>query len=134
MRKIHIMAEEFDDFLYAAVITGPAENLQQLETAVRLICKLRDPSYTREEVIPIERQQEAARIGQKLVPGRQMSVESTNLELEEDEYQLCLSKLEQHIHRVNMVGAPELYNLIQKFKLALSFSNNHFINPAKEVA
>jgi hypothetical protein len=115
MRKVTVTRDEFDDLFYTACTSGAAESLEQLEIATRVVRKLQDPSYTRKEVIPSDILEAARKQRQKLLPSYYLDHDHVALTFEEDEWRLVCSRLKDHIHRVNIVVAPQLYELIKRF-------------------
>lgn len=112
MRKIILRKSQYDDLVYPACTAGAAENIGQLATAVRLLTKLRNSAVTEREVISEELLREYAKARQKPVPQYFLTEDQAEFELEEDEFDLLHTKVKEHIHRVNLVAAVELHELI----------------------
>lgn len=130
MRTIKLRKPQFDDLLYPACMTGPVENFDQLEVAMRLMAKLQDPALTEKEVISEDLLREYAKARQKPVPQQQLREQEATFTFEEDEFKLLVSKVKEHIHRVNMVAAPDLYKLIKQLEAAEI--NSHGVNSDAE--
>lgn len=112
MRAITFKKDEFDDFVYPALATSSAENMQELEVAVRLMRKLSERNITEEEVITESRRTEADRQGHKVIPFRKLVSVVSTFHFEEDEWNLLRTRLEAYMPRVSLAAAERLYTLV----------------------
>lgn len=116
MREVHVTREQFDEFLYPAIASSSAENESELETAVRVLRKLKKPDITFEEVISSEEQERAKKNRTKLVPFRKLTVDEHTFMFEEPEYKLVLDRVKAHLPRISLAAAEELWEFYESVK------------------
>jgi hypothetical protein len=104
MRTFKIEAPQFDDLLYPIVITATSFDEVELETAVRVLRKLKQASH---EVDGDNTQQHKP--GTRTVASRALSTETHTFTLEEDEHKLLLQRLREGVRRVP-------FGLLEEFK------------------
>lgn len=114
MRRVTITAEEYNMFLFPHVGGSTIAKIEEQDTAVRLIAKLKDPGE--EQELPQE-QLEAVQRGQQIFPAYIMERGAEcELNLEEDEAKMAVQKLQETIFRVPLAGLTEYKVLIEKIK------------------
>jgi hypothetical protein len=113
MRKVTLTAYQFDNFVYTPVANSSAENENELETALRVMRKLKDPKLTRDGEISPE---EAKLIGKiAAYAPRVLATAEAIFEFEEDEFALILRRMNKARTSLALVALPDLMETIEVF-------------------
>jgi hypothetical protein len=109
MRTIKITDEDFNRFIWPSVAMGSPENVDQLETIVGLVRKLKDMSEETDEVMMMNGQG---------IPARKLKTKTKELKLEKAEHKIVQAQV-GNLSRVVRNAFVEEYNEVyQKIKSA----------------
>lgn len=107
MRAVTVTKQQFDEAVFPALIQGNAENESEMETAIRVLRKFRDPEVTQEETVSAEMRERAERMGQRVFALRRLVADTHTFELEEDEHRLLVARMKAHVPRVHLLAAED---------------------------
>lgn len=116
MRAVHLNKEQFDNFLYPAIARSSAKDEQEMEVAVRVLKKLKDPSVTYEEELHHHDVEVAKQKGQKLYPFRKLDPPEHTFYLEEEEHRLITDRLKEFLKTISLIAAEEFLDFFLNFK------------------
>ena len=114
MRKVMVTKLEFDEFLFDDITRASAQDDNELECALRLLRKLKDPKITEERPLSARELEVEAQSGRKLWPGRRLSVPEIILDLEEDEWALVCQRLKAAVPMHSILVLDEFHVLLFK--------------------
>ena len=117
MRKLTLTAEHFDTFVFQQVTAGPVDNEHELETALRLLRKLKDPALTTE--VPLTVAEKAVQEeGQRIFQFRKLREDEAVFLLDTDEFELLKRRVEKHKTQVAILVLEEFMELLQVIEKA----------------
>lgn len=123
MKAVTVTKQQFDEHLFPAFVSKGAEDERQMEVAVRVLRKFKDPRVTEDEEID-PRVIESAK-GKTVYPNRLLTVDRHTFALEEDEHRLVVERLKAFVTRINVLAAEDFLATLAAVKDA---------PPASEVA
>ena len=113
MRAITVKRDQFNDFLFPAIARSAAKDEQELEVAVRVLKKVKDPDKTYEEDIPKPQLEMAQSSGQKIYPFRKLAPPDHKFIFEEDEHKLIVDRLREFLKTVSLIAAEEFLDFFK---------------------
>ena len=120
MRKLSLTADQFETFVFQQVTVGPVDNEHELETALRLLRKLKDPALTTE--VPLTAAEKAAQEeGQRVFQFRKLREDEAVFLLDTDEFELLKRRVQKHKTQVAMLVLEEFMQLLQVIETAEEF-------------
>lgn len=113
MRKVRFTAIEFETFLFPAVATATAEDVQQMDAAAGVIRKLKDPHKTDE--IPLSETERAARErGQNVYAFRKLKcADYDSFSFVEEEWGFLVAVLTKNRVRVALLALDDYDAMVE---------------------
>jgi len=113
MREVRFTAIEFETFVFPAVATATAEDIQQMDAAAGVIKKLKDPEKT-EEIALSEREQAARANGQNVYAFRKLRTPDYGLfSLLEEEWGFLLALLTKNRIRIALLALDDYDAMVE---------------------
>lgn len=114
MRTVTLTRQQFDEHVFPAFVAKAAESEQQMEVAVRVLRKFKDPGVTEDE--ELDPRVVAQANGKSVYPNRVLLDEDATFDLEEDEHRLVLERLKAFVTRINVLAAEDFMATIAAVK------------------
>lgn len=106
MRQVKLTACQYRNFVYPALTLSAAKRLDEWDTALRTVRKLKDQALTTE--LPLTDEQQKARdAGNAVYPERTLLEGDAVFALEEDEHALLRDRLTAYKTQIRLVAADD---------------------------
>ncbi len=106
MRRITFTAFQFQNFVFPYVGAASAKDMNEWETQLNLIKKLKDPALTAQIELSAE-EELAMQRGQAVYAFYRLREEQATFSLEDDEWRMLKRRIEENRSRVNAVAAED---------------------------
>jgi hypothetical protein len=118
MRQLTVTARQYEYFLFPYVAGMSADSVDDFETQLRLMRKLKDPALTVEIPLTEEEEEAARRARVSTYSSRRLLEDQATFMLDEDEWKMAKKRVEAHRTKCTGIAAEDVAELIEVITMA----------------